>query len=412
MSATEFDLARLLCPVDPEAFFRDTWEKRPLAVNRNAPDYYSDLLSPRDVDALIAFSRPKFLDPGDFRPSGPPAHNFVQGWLADERPFPVEVYPDVAEVQQAYARGKTVILTALQHRWPAAAALCRGLEAVFGCHVHANLYLTPPGAQGFDAHYDTHEVFVLQVAGSKHWRFYGPGRDLPLAEENATVPREHLGPPTQEAVVQAGDLLYMPRGHVHEAFTSDQASLHLTIGIKVFRWVDLLRQALDDISRRDVRFREALPAGLLAGTPAPPPPGDRFRELLRGLAESAHVGEAVEGLAADFLGKLAALPGNYFLAAEDAERLDLDTVLEKAPGVICRVVREGGQVGILYPGNRVDGPPKIASALHFIARTPRFAVRSLPDDLTAEGKLVLARRLVRGRLLTVVPPPATAPHGP
>ena len=41
-------------------------------------------------------------------------------------------------------------------------------------------------------------------------------------------------------------------------------------------------------------------------------------------------------------------------------------------------------------------------ALHFIARTPRFAVRSLPDDLTTDGKLVLLRRLVRDQLLRVV----------
>ena len=36
-------------------------------------------------------------------------------------------------------------------------------------------------------HYDTHEVFVLQIAGSKHWRFYGSARELPLPEEAATL---------------------------------------------------------------------------------------------------------------------------------------------------------------------------------------------------------------------------------
>ena len=59
-------------------------------------------------------------------------------------------YPDVAEVSRAFARGKTVILTAMQHRWGPVAALCRRLEEFFGCPVHTNLYLTPPGAQGFD----------------------------------------------------------------------------------------------------------------------------------------------------------------------------------------------------------------------------------------------------------------------
>jgi ribosomal protein L16 Arg81 hydroxylase len=412
MHATEFDLARLLRPIEPAAFFRDSWEKQPLAVRRNEHAYYRGLFSRRDVDAVIAFTRPKFLEPGDFNPGGPPVHNFVQGWLADDQPFPIDYYPDLSDVHRAFAHGKTVIITAMQHRWPPVAALCRRLEELLGCPVHANLYFTPPGAQGFDAHYDTHEVFVLQIEGTKHWRFYGPARDLPLAEDKATLPKDQLGPPTQEVFLQPGDLLYMPRGHAHEAFTSDCASLHLTVGVKVYRWADLLQQALADVSAQDVRFRQSLPLGLLSNGASPPSLRGQFRELLRLLADSARVEEAVGGLAQAFLGKLAALPNDYF-AAEGAERVDLDTVLERAPGAICRVVPEGeGWVSLQAPGARVDGPAKIAPALHFIARTPRFTPRALPDNLTADGKLVLVRRLVREKVLTVSGPPGQAPPGP
>ena len=73
-----------------------------------------------------------------------------------------------AMVRRAFDRGKTIILTAMQCRWGPVASLCRRLEERFGCPVHTNLYLTPPGTQGFDPHYDTHEVFVLQIAGGKH----------------------------------------------------------------------------------------------------------------------------------------------------------------------------------------------------------------------------------------------------
>jgi hypothetical protein len=34
MGGTAFDLAKLIWPVESEAFFRDTWEKQPLAVPR------------------------------------------------------------------------------------------------------------------------------------------------------------------------------------------------------------------------------------------------------------------------------------------------------------------------------------------------------------------------------------------
>ena len=52
---------------------------------------------------------------------------------------------------------------------PKLAALCRAMEKAFSSHFQANVYLSPPNAQGFGTHFDSHDVFVLQVAGSKIW---------------------------------------------------------------------------------------------------------------------------------------------------------------------------------------------------------------------------------------------------
>ena len=398
---TEFDLAKLLGSFERETFFRDWWEERPLAVSRNDPSYYHGLFSPRDVDSVLAFTRPRFVDPDNLRP-----RNFVQGWLPDDEPF-AGYYPELPAVQRAFAQGKTLIIKSMQRRWPAVAAMCRNLEAFFGCPVHTNLYLTPPGAQGFDAHYDTHEVFVLQIDGDKHWRFYGAARELPVANEEAAIPKDQLGSPTLEVFLQPGDLLYIPRGHIHEAFTSDRASLHLTVGVNVFRWLDLLQQALAGAGAADVRFRQSLPLGLLStGAPAPALK-DTFRELLQLLAHSAKLEDAVAAMTEAFVGKLAALPHDYF-AVIDAERIELDTLLERTPGAIFRVVQQGDAVALHAPGARIDGPAKIAPALQFIARTRRFTPQALPDNLTSNAKLILVRRLVREKLLTVVDSPANA----
>jgi hypothetical protein len=216
MHGTEWDLPQLLRPIEAEAFMRDTWENQSLAVTRDDPAYFHDLFTLSDVDTVIAFTRPKFTEPGDFKPEGAPARNFIQGLLADDEMSPAVKYPNVAEVRRAFDRGKTIILTAMQYRWESVASLCRRLEERFGCPVHTNLYLTPPGSQGFDPHYDTHEVFVLQIEGNKHWRVYGAGRELPLPLETATFSRDQLGAPTLEAVLRPGDVLYLPRGHIHE----------------------------------------------------------------------------------------------------------------------------------------------------------------------------------------------------
>jgi ribosomal protein L16 Arg81 hydroxylase len=409
MEADRFDLAKLLWPIEPETFFRDSWEKQPLAVSRNDPTWYHGLFSRRDVDSVIAYTRPRFLGPDNFKPDGPPRINFVRGSLTEHTP--VGYYPDLPDVHRAFAQGKTLVLDAMHHRWLAVAAMCRHLEAFFGCPVQTNLYLTPPGAQGFAAHFDTHEVFVLQIDGDKHWRFYGVARDLPLARDQAAIQKDKLGRPTQEVFLKPGDLLYMPRGHVHEAFTSDRASLHLTVGVMVFRWLDLLEQALHDTAANDVRFRQSLPLGLLCRDVTPRAVNEKFHELLQVFAGSAALKDAVGAMAETFVGRLAALPQDYF-AIDDPDRINPDTVLERAPGVICRVVQKGDKVTLHAPGGGIDGPLKIAQALHYIARTERFAPRALPDDLTENAKLVLVRRLVREKVLKIAIPSASAAREP
>ena len=399
----EYDLPGLLGAVEPEAFFRDCWEKRPLAIPRNDPAYYDDLFARRDLDHVMAYTRPQFRDSEVVKP-GAPRPNFVQGWLPDDEPFK-GFYPDLAAAHRAFAKGKTLLINAMQRRWPAVAVMSRHLEAFFGCPIHTYLLLTPPGAQGLAPHYDAYEVFVLQIDGVKHWRFYKPARDLPLASDQDEVPRDRLGPPTQEVLLQPGDLLYMPRGHVHEAFTSDRASLHLTVGVRVYRWLDLLQQALTSVGVADVRFRQSLPPGLLSTEVSPTALKVTFRELLQSLARDANPDDAVGTMTAAFVSKLAAMPQSYFIL-DNPNLITLETTLEQAPGVICRVVRNGDRVTLYAPGTRIDGPAKIARALQFIARTPRFQPQALPDDLTPDAKLVLVRRLLREKLLTVVNPPA------
>jgi hypothetical protein len=352
------------------------------------------------VENVIAFTRPKFLDAGAFSSEPPRKKTFVQGWLAERQTHDNARYPSIAELRQVYAQGKTVILMTMQHRWLPIARLCRNLESFFHCPVHANMYLSPSGAQGFDAHFDPHEVFVLQLEGYKHWRVYGPGRNYPLIDERFNLPKDQLGPP-RELRLEAGDLLYIPRGHVHEAFTSDCPSLHLTVGINVYRWADLLHEALAGLARTDERLRASVPAGLLGGQDLPPAVKERFRELLDLVAQTVQAEDAFHRLGDRFFGEMAPLPNPHHPSPEEVERIDLDTVLEKSPGVVCRVIPERNWVVIEYPGGQIGGPLKIASALHFVAGAERFPVRALPDDLGAEAKVVLARRLVRERLLRV-----------
>src|SRR5439155_22754137 len=66
------------------------------------------------------------------------------------------------------------------------------------------------------------------------------------------------GGPILDLVLRPGDTLYLPRGWPHEARTSDTDSLHLTIGIKVYAWIDAVRAAVDECAS-ELEFRRSVP---------------------------------------------------------------------------------------------------------------------------------------------------------
>ena len=89
----------------------------------------------------------------------------------------------------------------------------RSLEREFSTRFQANIYLTPGNAQGFHPHYDSHDVFVVQLQGTKRWRVWAPiDRSIdPVGGKHAT-PRpswDELGEPLLDLVlgVAAGYLL-------------------------------------------------------------------------------------------------------------------------------------------------------------------------------------------------------------
>jgi hypothetical protein len=319
---------------------------------------------------------------------------------------------DLVELRKRYAEGKTILVHSVQLRVPAVAALARSLEAALHHPVNVNMYLTPPGAQGFGPHFDDHDVFIVQLDGHKNWRLYESVRQLPLKSEDPIVPPERLTGPVEEVRLEPGDLLYLPRGFVHEAFTSEHASLHLTVGIEVLRWADLLTHAVACASMHEAALREAVPPGWVDGASAAPL-GARFRELLRLLADCAELDDAVAELGEQFIGGLAPLPDGRFAEQTDPQDIDLDTPLQKRPGTVCQVVNRPSYASIRFPGNQIGGPGTIGPALRFLGDVEgEFTARDLPDGLTDNARLVLLRRLVREGLLTTVAAAGdTAPTG-
>ena len=133
-----------------------------------------------------------------------------------------------------------MVFEALQHRQEPLRRLCARLCREAGVRTQTNIYLTPPGSQGFRAHWDTHDVFVLQVCGSKRWHLYEGGPDSPLPHQKFDPDQHAPGAHQDEFTLNSGDTLYIPRGQMHAAETTDEISLHITLGLIAYSWADLL----------------------------------------------------------------------------------------------------------------------------------------------------------------------------
>lgn len=108
------------------------------------------------------------------------------------------------------------------------------LQEYFHCMVGSNVYLTPPNSQGFAPHFDDIEAFVLQLEGKKHWKLYNPrsSDDFLPRSSSANFDQGEIGDVILDVVLEAGDMLYFPRGFIHQASTVEgHHSLHITMSV-------------------------------------------------------------------------------------------------------------------------------------------------------------------------------------
>jgi hypothetical protein len=256
-------------------------------------------------------------------------------------------------------------------------------------------------------------VLVLQISGRKHWRIFPPLIQLPLAtvpplpfEERtemlkyarggprkgrASITDAESGEPISEITLEAGDLLYMPRGFLHEAWTIDEPSTHVTIGLHVVRWLDLLSVALAQVGNRDVRFRQALPVGAEVRERM----DELFSSLVNVFAGEALFKDAAEELADSFVKSRQAVGDGTLNSSTTIPEINGETLLQHRPGLLCRYAENGSAVGVVSANSALWMPTGFEDALRFIATTREFRVSEIPGQMTENSKVSLARRLIQ-----------------
>ncbi len=245
-------LANLLNPYGVERFLSQIWTQKSLYIpgasvettsatgNTSANHKFAALFSWAQLNQLLNF------------------HHFEYPLMRLARDGEVLPATENEKFVQRCQEGATLILDQVHKLMPHLSDFCGELRTELGHPVQMNLYSSGPEKQGFRCHYDTHEVFILQIEGCKTWHVFEPTWPYPLVDQKSV----HRSPPDAEpyltCVLEPGDLLYIPRGHWHYAVALDQPSLHLTLGVLGKTGIDYLEWLLEDLKQQPI-WRENLP---------------------------------------------------------------------------------------------------------------------------------------------------------
>ena len=358
-------------------------------MSLNEEGRFDDLLSQQNVERLVCDTGLRY-----------PAFRLVKageqialGDYTTDVPWSPQPFSRTADVHRVLAEfeaGATIVLQGLHYNWRPLAEFCRGLEAALGHPVQANAYYTPRGSQGLPVHHDTHDVFVLQVAGHKRWLVYNPVFELPLREQRYKAELGAPGDPVHDLTLAAGDVLYLPRGWMHEALTSDADSLHITVGVNVYSWIDAVRAAVDSCAD-DLDFRRSVPAD-----------GEQPVDLLERVRERLAAQSVSRRMRSRLVRSRRPVLGGQLGQLRALDHLTTDTELRRRPTVIADLERGLDGAALVFEGKRISFPAQADEAVAFAATAEgTFRADDMPGDLDELGRLVLVRRLVREGFLLV-----------
>jgi lysine-specific demethylase/histidyl-hydroxylase NO66 len=363
---------------DAQTFLAKVWASR-VHLHRTDPERLVALLSLDDVDTLLTSSgirtpSVRIAQDGKVLPES----SYTRGATLAGKPLTGLV--DSRKALALFEGGATIVLQGLHRYWLPITRLVAELELELGHPCQANAYLTPPGAQGFAVHSDSHDVFVFQTAGSKQWEVHGPdGADGVLLEPGVSM--------------------YLPTGTPHAARAQDAVSLHVTLGINQLTWRGLVERSVADVVAGVPD--DHLPAGYLDD---PTDLADQLARRLESLAadiRGVDAGAAVTAEVRRFLTTRSPRLAGGLHDALAATALDDDTVLRRRPGHPFVLLPRGDRIEVLLGDRSVDVPAWLGPALDDLRARRELTPRDLADHLDPQSRLVLCRRLVREGLLEV-----------
>lgn len=393
MLGKQISISELIAPISIEDFFKVYWEQQHLHLQKPT-NAYEGLFGLADIDELLSKQN---LKPEGIKLVKDGEQILNSLWTKTTKLLDgtqnVIVVPDL--ILKHYYEGATIIISFADTMIPALGAINRCIEQEFGIKSQANIYITPPNAQGFTQHYDTHDIFLLQIKGPKIWRMYDTGEGLPTSAD------KFKNEPTliEEITINTGDILYMPRGVVHEAFSSEASTIHVNFSLSPRYGFHLIEEIAKIAEKEDVFFRQVIPHRFSS---------DRqrleyiatFSEKLNELLGKHSVEELIQTQETAFIERQSIDLTGRLLDAIAVEQISTQTTVCRRSGLTYDVDADAKSTIIAF-GKKKIVLPKFVDKELFLQDAP-FKVKEIKGLLTEENKLTLVRSMVQNGYLKIL----------
>jgi ribosomal protein L16 Arg81 hydroxylase len=255
-------LQDLLAPITPERFMAEYFDRAPLHI-QGTPDKFAAVLDWAGIDRLLDMthiwteaSLKLVLDSVPV----PPAQYSTR---ATSRDGASVLQPVAAKVQDWVRRGASVVMNDVDSLTPGLAGVSEAIEGAGFGKAQANVYISWQSHKAFHAHYDTHDVWAVQVEGEKTWNVWEGRAEWPIAHPlfrgQAQDHHERAkGALRAQVHLKKGDILYLPRGWYHDALAEAPHSVHVAYGVHAPLGMDLLN-ILMERALHEPDFRKPLP---------------------------------------------------------------------------------------------------------------------------------------------------------
>jgi 50S ribosomal protein L16 3-hydroxylase len=213
----------LLGGISPEQFMYEYWQKKPLLIRAALPDF-KPLISETELLEMAA------VDEVESRL----VERTAKGWKLS--PGPMDKPPSMKKKEW------TLLVQGVDLHVHAVHELLAKFRFVPDARLDDLMISLAGEGGGVGPHFDSYDVFLLQAQGRRRWQISAQ-KDLTLVD-GAPLKILQNFKPTQDYILEPGDMLYLPPRYAHDGVALDAGCQTYSIGFRAPRAGELARELL------------------------------------------------------------------------------------------------------------------------------------------------------------------------